>query len=98
MVTCSDDTIYTGYTANLSQRIKQHNAGKGARYTRSRRPVKLSYVEIFSSQRKALRRERALKKISRKEKLALIKEFRTQMFDKSEDSSAIIRDISSLLF
>lgn len=98
MVTCSDGTIYTGYTANLSQRIEQHNAGKGARYTRSRRPVKLSYVEIFSSQRKALRRERALKKIPRKKKLALIKKFRSQMLDKTKKTSPTPSDMKSFAF
>jgi putative endonuclease len=77
MVTCSDGTIYTGYTSNIKKRIKEHNSGsKGARYTRSRRPVKLSYFEKFSKRREAMRRERAIKDLTRDEKLLLIQNFR----------------------
>ena len=73
MVTCSDGTIYTGYTNNISQRIKQHNSAKnGAKYTRKRRPVKLSYYEILATQRDAMRREREIKKLTRREKIHLI--------------------------
>jgi len=73
MVTCADGTIYTGYTNNITQRIDQHNSPKsGAKYTRKRRPVKLSYYEILSSQGDAMRRERRLKKLTRTQKLALI--------------------------
>lgn len=74
MVTCSDGTIYTGYTNNITQRIKQHNSTKsGAKYTRKRRPVKLSYYEILSSQREAMHREREIKKLTRNQKLNLIR-------------------------
>lgn len=74
MVRCSDNTLYTGYTSNLEQRLKQHNSGsQGARYTKTRRPVKLVFVEIYQSQREAIRRELAIKKRSREEKLNLIK-------------------------
>jgi len=73
MVTCADGTIYTGYTSNLTQRIDQHNsASSGAKYTRKRRPVKLSYYEILHSQGDAMRRERELKKLTRNQKLVLI--------------------------
>ncbi|MHA1738848.1 MAG: GIY-YIG nuclease family protein [Candidatus Heimdallarchaeota archaeon] len=73
MVTCADGTLYTGYTSNISQRINQHNSAKsGAKYTRKRRPVKLSYYEILSSQRDAMRREREIKKLTRNQKLNLI--------------------------
>jgi putative endonuclease len=74
MVTCADGTIYTGYTNNITQRVKQHNSAKsGAKYTRRRRPVKLSYYEILSSQREAMRREREIKKLTRNQKLNLIR-------------------------
>lgn len=74
MVKCADNTLYTGYTSNLEQRLKQHNSGsQGARYTRTRRPVKLVFVEIYQSQREAIKRELAIKKRSREEKLNLIK-------------------------
>ena len=80
MVTCSDGTIYTGYTRDLNERISQHNKGKrGARYTRTRRPVKLSYVEIVDSQRKAIFRERDIKKLPRDKKLDMIEQYRKKM-------------------
>lgn len=70
---CSDDTLYTGWTNNLAKRIKTHNAGKGARYTRGRLPVELLYYEVFSTKQAAQKREAQIKKLSRQEKLLLIK-------------------------
>lgn len=70
---CSDNTLYTGWTNDLAKRIKTHNAGKGARYTRGRLPVKLLYYEIFPTKQEAQRREIQIKKLSRQEKLLLIK-------------------------
>ncbi len=72
---CSDQSLYTGWTNNLEQRIKQHNAGKGGRYTRSRCPVKLVYYETFETKEEAMSREWHIKRLSRKDKLALIKDF-----------------------
>lgn len=73
MVTCSDGTIYTGYTKDLLKRIEQHNSGsKGARYTKTRRPVKLSFVEIVQTQKDAMLRELELKRLPRQRKLDLI--------------------------
>ena len=72
---CSDQSLYTGWTNNLEQRIKQHNAGKGSRYTRSRCPVKLVYYETFETKEEAMSREWHIKRLSRKDKLALIKDF-----------------------
>lgn len=69
---CSDGTLYTGWTNDLSHRIAAHNGGKGAKYTRSRRPVELVYFETFQDRIEAQRRERAIKKLSRKEKELLI--------------------------
>ena len=72
IVECSDRTLYTGSTANLKKRIQEHNSGKaGAKYTRGRRPVKLIYVEICSTLSIALKREAAIKKLPRAEKLML---------------------------
>lgn len=71
---CKDKTLYTGYTNDLEKRILSHNTSKtGAKYTRSRRPVKLVYSENFRTLSKALKREIAIKKLSRIEKLLLIK-------------------------
>ena len=81
MVTCSDGTIYTGYTTNLSKRISQHNSGnQGAKYTKTRRPVKLSYVEILSTLRKAMHREREIKSFPRDKKLELISQFSKEKY------------------
>lgn len=73
VVECSDGTLYTGWTNHLEQRIKQHNAGKGAKYTRARLPVKLVYYETFTSKVEAMKREYAIKQLTRKDKLILIK-------------------------
>jgi putative endonuclease len=82
MVICIDSSIYTGYTNNLLRRINQHNNGKqGARYTRTRRPVKLAYVEILPTQKEAMKREIALKKLSKRKKLALIDKYRMKQLD-----------------
>lgn len=69
---CQDSTLYTGYTKNLEHRLQMHNNGKGAKYTRGRRPVTLLYYETHKTQREALRREYAIKQLSRKKKWELI--------------------------
>ncbi|NEZ46142.1 GIY-YIG nuclease family protein [Clostridium niameyense] len=69
---CSDGTLYTGWTTNLQRRVETHNKGKGAKYTRCRVPVKLKYFEEFKTNREAMKREYAIKKLSRKDKLTLI--------------------------
>lgn len=69
---CSDDTLYTGWTNDLPKRLKTHNAGKGARYTRGRLPVKLVYYETFATKKEAMQREAQIKKLSRKQKLSFI--------------------------
>lgn len=73
IVECADGTLYTGWTNQLDQRIRSHNEGNGAKYTRSRRPVRLVYYEAFTSRQEAMRRECAIKKLDRKDKLKLIK-------------------------
>jgi putative endonuclease len=77
-VRCADGTLYAGYARDAREREKAHNTGRGARYTRSRRPVTLVYVERFRSKGKALRREYQLKQLSRAEKEALIGKRKTK--------------------
>ncbi|MGD0319904.1 MAG: GIY-YIG nuclease family protein [Nitrososphaerales archaeon] len=68
---CSDGTLYTGYTTDVDRRLRQHNAGKGAKYTRSRAPVRLAFKERFRRRSDALRREFQIKRMSRSSKLLL---------------------------
>lgn len=72
IVQCRDGSLYTGWTNNLEKRIACHNAGKGGKYTASRIPVELVYYETFETKREAMRREYAIKQLSRKEKIKLI--------------------------
>ncbi|WP_251386768.1 GIY-YIG nuclease family protein [Mediterraneibacter agrestimuris] len=72
IVKCNDGTLYTGWTNNLEKRIKDHNDGKGAKYTKSRRPVVLEYYEKFETKEEAMSREYAIKKLNRKQKEVLI--------------------------
>lgn len=71
LLKCADGTLYCGWTNQLDKRIEAHNEGKGAKYTRARRPVSLAYYEIFETKEEAMRREAAIKKLSRKAKLKL---------------------------
>ncbi|WP_286946891.1 GIY-YIG nuclease family protein [Acetobacterium sp. UBA5834] len=73
IVKCSDDTLYTGWTTQIEARIKAHNAGTGAKYTRGRLPVTLVYWETLTTRSEALSREAAIKKMSKAKKLELIK-------------------------
>ena len=75
LLRCGDGTLYAGYTNDLQRRLAVHNAGKRAKYTRSRLPVELVYWESFSNKSSALKREYAIKQCTRKEKLALIQTF-----------------------
>jgi len=72
---CSDGTYYCGYTKNLQQRIEAHNNGSGAKYTRARRPVTLAYYEKKKTIRQAMKREREIKALPRKQKEGLIRLF-----------------------
>ena len=72
IVRCSDGTFYTGWTTHLEERIRVHNEGKGAKYTRSRLPVELIYWEEFETKQEAMSREAAIKRLSRREKEELI--------------------------
>ena len=70
---CSDETLYTGWTNDLEKRINAHNAGKGAKYTKNRRPVELAYYEEFATKEEAMSREYAIKQLTRRKKEELIK-------------------------
>lgn len=74
IVRCSDNSLYTGYTNNIEVRINKHNAGKGAKYTKIRRPVVLVYQEMYETKSEALRRECEIKTFTRQRKLKLIEE------------------------
>lgn len=71
---CSDSTLYTGMTDNIEKRLAVHNSGKGAKYTRSRLPVRLCFKEECESRSAALRREAQIKKLTRNQKLGLIQQ------------------------
>jgi putative endonuclease len=72
---CSDGSYYTGWSMDPHRRLTQHNHGTGARYTRSRRPVRLVYMEELPDKRAALKRERAIKALTRPKKQILIVSF-----------------------
>lgn len=74
MLRCDDGSLYTGYTDDVQRRLAVHRSGKGAKYTRSRLPVELVYQEEVPDRSAALRREAAIKKLKRQEKLRLIEQ------------------------
>lgn len=69
---CRDGSLYTGWTNDIEKRLKAHNEGCGAKYTKSRRPVELVYYEEFDTKEEAMRREYRIKHLSRKKKELLI--------------------------
>jgi putative endonuclease len=73
IISCSDNSLYTGTTTDISRRVKEHDSGKGGGYTRARLPVKLVHKETCSTRSLALKREFRIKCLTRDEKLALIK-------------------------
>lgn len=72
IVRCSDGTLYTGWTTDVELRVRTHNSGKGAKYTRSRLPVTLVYYETYPTRQEAMRREWEIKQLTREEKKRLI--------------------------
>lgn len=72
IVVCKNEELYTGYTNDIDKRVETHNSGKGAKYTKTRLPVKLVYSEQFENKSEALKREYKIKSLSRIEKLKLI--------------------------
>lgn len=75
MVECADGSLYTGWTTDPDRRIKEHNAGRGALYTKWRRPVALTYLEQVGDRSAAQRREHAIKQLTRQKKLGLIQDY-----------------------
>ena len=71
LLRCADGTLYCGWTNHLKERVRSHNEGKGAEYTKCRRPVELVYFEAFETKQEAMRREAAIKRLTRAEKLKL---------------------------
>lgn len=72
MLRCKDGSLYTGWTNDLEHRLAMHNSGRGAKYTRGRGPLELVYSEELPDKEAALRRECAIKKLRREQKLALL--------------------------
>ena len=72
VILCVDGSFYTGYTKNIDVRVKLHESGKGARYTRMHKPQKVAYLELFESRAQAMKREKQIKKLSHQQKLQLI--------------------------
>lgn len=69
---CADGSLYTGWTNDLPRRLAAHQAGRGAKYTRAHLPVELVYTECFATRTEAMRREAAIKQLTRSQKLRLI--------------------------
>ncbi|BBD90970.1 MULTISPECIES: GIY-YIG nuclease family protein [Staphylococcus] len=74
IVKCNDGSLYTGYAKDVEARVAKHNDGKGAKYTKIRRPVELVYQEMYETKSDALKREYEIKTFSRQRKLKMIKE------------------------
>ena len=73
LLRCADGTYYCGWTTDIEARVKKHNSGQGAKYTRSRLPVELVYIEEYEDRHRALSREWHLKRMKREEKEKLVK-------------------------
>ena len=98
---CGDGSLYTGWTNDLDKRLKAHNGGKsGAKYTRNRRPVTLVYYEEFQEKQEAMKREYAIKQLTRKEKENLIKEkiYSRKVFRIQKEALSKIRTSEILSF
>lgn len=75
MLRCKDDSLYTGWTTDIKRRTKEHNDGVGGKYTRSKRPVKLVYLEETSTKQEAMKREYAIKQLTKTKKENMVVEF-----------------------
>ncbi|MBS4534460.1 GIY-YIG nuclease family protein [Clostridium sp. D2Q-14] len=76
---CKDNTLYTGWTTNIERRLKKHNSGNGAKYTRGRIPVVLEYYEVYESKKEATKREYFIKKLNKSKKEKLIRNFKENL-------------------
>lgn len=72
---CADGSYYTGWTTDPERRLREHSAGRGARYTRSRRPLRIAYLEEAPDRSAAMRRERAIKSLTRRQKQRLLNKY-----------------------
>ena len=75
---CNDNSLYTGWTNDITHRLKMHNEGKGAKYTRGRGPVELVYLEELETKQEDMSREAKIKRLTRKEKLLLIETYQQE--------------------
>jgi len=73
VIECADDSFYTGYTTDVERRVREHDRGEGAKYTRGRTPVELVYTEQFDSKSAAMSREYEIKQLSRRQKEELVR-------------------------
>ena len=89
IVKCADGSLYTGWTNHIEERIRAHNEGRGAKYTRSRRPVELVYLKTFETKEQAMSCEYRIKKLTRKQKMALI--------ESGSETSALPQDLPEIL-
>lgn len=88
LLRCGDGSLYTGSTSDVARRVAAHRAGKGAKYTRSHLPVELVYLEELPDQSAALRREAAIKRMPRRQKLALLEQAKPPSEGESGGSAA----------
>ena len=87
IVRCSDETLYTGWTNDLNKRIKAHNNGKGAKYTKPRLPVELVYAKEYATKEEAMKDEYRIKQLSRKRKQELCKEYEEEQKKRQEEQT-----------
>ena len=90
---CSDHTLYTGYTVNLEKRLKTHNEGLGAKYTRARLPVEIAFYQECASKREALQLEYKIKSFSRQKKIQLIMDPSVNKFHSTKEYQAIMHKL-----
>lgn len=76
---CADGSLYTGYTKNIDKRARLHACGKGARYTKIHKPKKIVYVDALDSRAEAMKREKAIKRLSHQQKIALANSGKTKV-------------------
>lgn len=84
MVECQDGSLYTGWTNDLVKRVRNHNSGKGAKYTKSRLPVRLVYYEEYGTKQEAMSREYGIKQLSHRDKLTLVSTRSSEISDKCD--------------
>ncbi len=86
---CKDDTLYTGYTTNINRRMKMHEQGKGAKYTRGRAPFELQFQFCCASKSEALQLEAKIKKFSKRQKMLFIKENQIERYGADENTKKL---------